>query len=172
MILVNNVSKLVSGHVLDCKKESVEAALQFYDKLLYLKWNPKKLQGNGVWELRRRPEHKAIKEVISYEGVNYAVLGYKEYDWVHHVKDFAYINYSILEWVQGADSFKNEYAHRNGLLGKVIEENADKTKEIEEASFAQEQDYIARQTKGEWRKVMEDLNSGKSLARSLASRGF
>ena len=172
MILVSRISNLVQGHLLDSNVKHVEDAIKFYDPLSYLKWNPKKLQGNGCWELRRRPAEKKVLEVVSYKGMDIQVLGYKEYDWVHCVKDFAYCNYNILTWMQEADSFKNDYARRNGLLGQVVESNADATQAQIDETLAKEEAYVTKQVKGEWGKVMQDLDSGVSLARALSKRGF
>lgn len=172
LILADKVSKLVTGHVLDSSVKGVESAIKFYDPLCYLKWNPDKVKGHGCWELRRRPAEKKVLEVVSYGGMDIQILGYKEYNWVHCIQDFAFCNYNIVNWMRDADLFKDEYAHRNGLLGAKLEQAENDQQAKVQAALAKEEAYVTKQVASEWGKVRSDLDSGVSLARALSSRGF
>lgn len=105
MITVGPVGKVVEGDVLDCNKANLERALKDYDHQLYLKWNPKKIKGHGCWELRRRPSYKTIKAILELDGKSYILIDYVEHDIVHHVKDMAFLDYRILEWVKDHDLY-------------------------------------------------------------------
>ena len=159
-IWVSPVGKLVEGHVLDCRRGPLEVALRRYDAQLYLKWNSKKLRGEGCWELRRKPEYKSVKETLMFQGKTYAVLEYKEYDTVNHVRDFAHLNYKILEWVKDplndtwqesykAKNFVNEFEYRNAKAQEKIDEQSDADRK-----------YNIKQHKREIAGLMDYLNSG------------
>lgn len=105
---------LITGTVFDCNRSTIEEAIKAYDPLLYLKWNPTKQYGMGVWELRRRPEQKSIKETICYCGINYHVLDYRELDVENHVFDLPVLGPYVVEKVKKADMWvRADYDHHN-----------------------------------------------------------
>src|ERR1044071_7768295 len=110
-IWVAPVGKIVTGNVLDCGKQALERKLREYDNQLYVKWNPKKLKGHGCWELRRRPELKSIKpgDVSVYAGNTIVFPKYHENGFDSHLKDFAFLNYSMVSWLQANDQWAKSY---------------------------------------------------------------
>lgn len=102
---VGPTGALVQGDVLDVNKHSLELKLKEFDPQLYLKWNPKKRRGMGIWELRRKPEKKTAIYVGEYSGIKLFNVDYLESDLVHHVKDLEYLDYSILNWLKKADTW-------------------------------------------------------------------
>ncbi len=96
----------IRGHVLDCNKKHFEAALQAYDPLLYVKWNPNKLQRWGCWEIRRKPEFLTCIDIVEYQGKIIQVTGPYENDLVHHVLDCAFLNYDQLRKLKEMDTFQ------------------------------------------------------------------
>lgn len=116
------LGRVVQGHVLDCNKQWIERALKQYDDQLYLKWNPYKTLdangkativppegeywqgfGAGCWELRRRPNSKTAVPKWELGDCILFDLDYVETDVENHIKDFPYLNYSILGWVKSND---------------------------------------------------------------------
>jgi hypothetical protein len=159
-IWVAPVGKLIEGHVLDCSKTKLTEALKRYDVQLYLKWNKRKLSGHGCWELRRRPEFKSVVESFELDGATYSRLEYREQDIVHHVKDFAFLNYKILEWVQDprndtwAQSYKakdwsKDYEYREAKYHEAVDEKSD-----------EERKYNIKQHRSELRSLMGYINAG------------
>lgn len=152
-------SRIICGHVLDVSRAPLLAALRSYDPHLYFKWNPKKRNGLGVWELRRKPEFKTIRETIIpdddripptqgdifyYKGMTISQPKYHE-TLENHVKDFEILGYHILEWVKKHDMW--EY----GFRGKDMLRTADYKEalflnKIDEDS-ASEREYNIRQHK-------------------------
>lgn len=118
----------IVGDILDVNKKQLERAIQDYDSQLYFKWNPQKQNGWGVWELRRRPALKSIKETIRYGGAVYQVIEYKEHDLEHHVWDLPVLNYSLLQRLKEADQFVmcNYEAGKAHRLSKHIVDMEDK----------------------------------------------
>jgi hypothetical protein len=80
VISVGPVGSVSIGHVLDCNKKAFEAALTAYDPLLYVKWNPKKMRGHGVWEIRRKPEFYSAVDVAELPDCFVVKLGLYEND--------------------------------------------------------------------------------------------
>lgn len=100
---VGSTGNLIKGDVLDVSKVHLEAALKAYDALLYIKWNPKKLNGRGCWEVRRRPEYKSVVLSEVYKGNTYSIIDYKELDLENHVIDLVYLSYEILTKIKKMD---------------------------------------------------------------------
>lgn len=97
---------LIRGHVLDCEKKGFDEALQFYDKLLYSKWNPAKYAGRGCWEIRRKPEFNTALDVCEWEGNLIFRVGPHESELVHHILDTQFLNYDILRYLKQQDTFQ------------------------------------------------------------------
>lgn len=104
-IQIGPTGQTVVGDVLDVNKDTLERLCKQVDSRLYIKWNPTKNNGYGLWELRIRPTHKSIIYKVSYQGNTYCILDYKENGFEHHVKDFQYLSYSILDWLRDADQW-------------------------------------------------------------------
>lgn len=172
MYQISRESNLIQGNVLDVGLSAISEAVKRYEPRLYFKWNPKKREYKGCWELRIKPTEKRIVETINSPVGVIHVLEAKEYNWVNHVKDFETLDYRILDWMFNNDGFRNEAAHKHNQLAQELEKNIDGTRESHEKAKDSEWNYVAKQTVSEWRKVKEDLNSGKSLARALSERGF
>lgn len=108
-IEVGATGNLIKGDIMDVRVESLERQVKHIDDQLYFRWNPRKLYGQGVWELRRRPAAKSIISKVMYRGETYCILDYKENDWEHHVWDLPRLDYSLLERLRDAD----QWAHSN-----------------------------------------------------------
>lgn len=103
---IGPVGKVAIGHVLDVNKRRFEKALRDYDPMLYVKWNPKKLHGHGVWEIRRKPEFLTAVDVAEV-GDDYIIkLDLYENDLVHHVLDCAFLNYDQIRKLQEMDTWR------------------------------------------------------------------
>lgn len=106
MIQVSNISKIVHGHVLDVKKDSLERSLKNYDKQLYLKWNPDKNKGHGLWEIRRIPNQKTAVPKTEFQGRVWFELEYVEDDFTNHILDVPYLNYGVLNKLYDMDTWR------------------------------------------------------------------
>lgn len=95
--------KIITGHVLDVAPAPLQRMLRDYDPLLYVKWNAHKRHGHGCWEIRRRPEQKAVVDVVEYKGMSFVRLEYDELDIISHVLDVPYLNYQVLEKLKSMD---------------------------------------------------------------------
>lgn len=113
MILVGPTGSVVRGDVLDVSKAGLEAALKAYDPQLYLKWNPKKLGGHGVWEVRRAPEEKSAIFHGEFNGGELYSIEEFEVDMIAHIMDVPYLNYSVVERLKSMDQWaKSGMRHR------------------------------------------------------------
>lgn len=104
-IFMGPCGNVIKGHVLDVNQKAFDETLQFYDRQLYTKWNPKKLQGHGCWEIRRKPEYLSALDVSEYEGNLIFKIGPKEFEHFHHVLDCAFLNYDALRKLQEIDTW-------------------------------------------------------------------
>lgn len=150
--------KIVTGSVLDCNKKHLERALKDYEPRLYLKWNPAKCSGIGCWELRIRPLTKTA--VPKWELGNSIVfdMQYVETFDVNHVKDFALLNYNILNWVQDHDAFK----HKDWVSALEDAEEKSYNKELDTAKS--DLKYALKHHKGAMGDLKEYARSGNNLA--------
>jgi hypothetical protein len=156
--------KLVIGHVLDCNKASLERELKFYDKQLYLKWNPKKRGGWGCWEVRRKPEYT----INIYQGkvgeYELYTVEHKELDIINHVLDLPYLSRNTLGKLKQMDTWNNKQ------WAKDLEYTEAKMREREEKKALDEMKYNIKQHKQEWRDfakfVSEGGNPGQVLAKA------
>lgn len=139
MIKIGPTGRTIQGTVYDCNKTSVEKAIQNYDALLYIKWNPTKNYGMGCWELRRRPEQKSIIDTVEYEGTKFHVIEYKELDIVNHVFDLPVLGYHILERLRKSDVWaKADYDGVNqGKLTRLLDR-------VEETRLKVREDYTKK----------------------------
>lgn len=173
--ITHGVSNLVSGHVLDVSKKPLESALRRYDPQLYLKWNPKKRKGLGIWELRRKPEMKSALagrsidtptkglvyvpgDIFDMGDYTISVPKYNENHTENHVKDFEYLTYDILAWVSKHDGWQY------GFRGKDLTHESDYREgkyldKIDDDAQA-ERSYMIKQHRTEFNDFREYVLSG------------
>lgn len=179
-IEVNSVSKIVQGHVLDVARGPLVAALRRYDPLLYIKWNPKKRSGLGLWELRRRPEFKSAQrgrlletphrgkvfipgDIFDLDEGTLIVPRYIENSFENHVKDFQRLDYGILNWVAKQDLWKFGYKGKNAMNEADYREGQYLTK-IEDDAEA-ERAYMIKQHRTQFNDYRQYILSGGNPAR-------
>jgi len=151
--------QVIKGHVLDVNVKAFEGTLQFYDPLLYVKWNPKKLQGWGCWEIRRKPAEKQPVEVVPYNDGCIIRIESKEYEDIHHVVDAAFLNYDVLRRLKEMDTWnKNHDIHNMDYINEKAREEI-KQKQKEDLK------YLFKENKGLFRQVKELVKSGHNPAR-------
>jgi len=155
---VSREGRLIQGHVLDVSRPALEAALRRYDPLLYIKWEPKKFRGRGVWELRRKPEEKKALYAGNFQGMDLYCLEYKETSIVNHVLDIGYLNYDILNRLKKMDMWA--ITDRGKDISKVVEYNEAKYLDKVEDEAFKEREYNIKQHKSLIRDFMEFTNSG------------
>jgi guanylate kinase len=159
----------IIGDVLDVSKKTLEAHIQHYDPQLYLKWNPTKNHGYGVWELRRRPEKKTIVERVMYKGNTYCVVDYQENNWEHHVKDLPQLNYSLLQWLKDADQWTMSNYDPDRILRlqrhlKHMDEAEQRKKDEQAAKARDDMMYKLKQDKAILNDFREKVVSGVNPA--------
>jgi len=175
-VQIKHESKLVQGHVLDCARAPLLAALRRYDPLLYFKWNPKKRAGAGIWELRRKPEFKSVRQsryldtpkgrvfvrgdVFEFEGMTISTPQYHETDLENHVKDFDRLTYGILAWVADHDLFQYGFKGKN-VMSEAEYREAKYEEKIDDDSYAEKQ-YMIKQHKTEFQDFREYILAGGS----------
>jgi hypothetical protein len=121
-ILIGPVGAISRGCVLDVNKKHLEKKLQEYDPQLYIKWNPRKLSGNGVWEIRRRPE-KSLVLMGEYQG--HKIYSYEEVEnnFENHVLDVGSLNYEVLTKIKKMDTWTLTNSEKGGTrVGKWIDD--------------------------------------------------
>ena len=106
--------KIIEGSVLDCRRGPIEAALKRYDSQLYLKWNPKKKDGQGCWEVRRRPTRMMavfegfIPDAEGKHTIALYVMEHVESAMVHHILDADVLDWRIPERIKEMDTWGNK----------------------------------------------------------------
>lgn len=182
MILISGASKTVSGHVLDVAKAPLLAALRRFDPQLYVKWNPKKLAGQGCWELRRAPELKSAREgrfldsptrgrvfipgdIFDMGDYTLCVPKPHETSMENHVKDFKYLTYDMLSWVSSHDLWSYGYRGKNAMQEAEYKEGQYLTR-VEEAAVA-ERTYMIKQHRTQFNDFRSYISSGGNPARLL-----
>lgn len=167
---------LIQGSVLDVARAPLLAALRRYDQQLYLKWNSKKREGRGLWELRRKPEFKSVRpgrmiesprgkvyipgDVFEFEGLTICVPKYHENHIENHVKDFDVLGYHILDWVASKDLWKFGYKGRDTMnQAEYLEAKYDE--KIDNDS-ADEKNYMIKQHRTQFNDFRNYINSGGS----------
>lgn len=150
--------RLSTGHVLDVNQKSFEETLQFYDKQLYTKWNPKKLGGWGCWEIRRKADTKSVAEIVQFQDMNILKIDYVDFNDIHHVLDCAFLNYDALNKLKSMDAFLNKDHWAHDLNNLDAREKAHETKVAAKAK--QEKIYEIRQHKAAMRHFMNLVRDG------------
>lgn len=172
-VKVARESNTIKGHVLDVAARPLLAALRRYDPQLYIRWAPKKRGGRGVWELRRKPEFKTIKEAIPSDryGIpdrpgdihslgSFSIVEpkYHETDVENHVKDFEVLGYHMVDWVAKHDGWN--YGFRGKNLTSEADYNEAKYLEKIDAKSDEDRQYALKQYKSEIRWFKDYVLSG------------
>ncbi len=156
---IGPTGNVVTGHVLDVSKEYLLEKLRDYDPLLYVKWNPKKNAGNGLWELRRRPEKKSAVLKTECKGFKLYELEYVEIGLVNHVLDTQFLTYDVLNRLREMDTWnKDHWIHD-------IDYHEAKAAEKIESEAKKELAYNVKQHKREFNDFREYVLSGHNPAR-------
>lgn len=159
---------VITGHVLDCAVGPLEKALRDHDAQLYVKWNPRKLHGWGVWEVRRRPESKSVREedIVVWKGNTFVFPKYHEVSIVNHVVDVPYLNYSVVSKVKGMDTWaKEQFGYKGKNFAREVEYLEAKYDESVDEKSMLERDYNLKQMRSEIRDLKEFVLSGGNPAR-------
>lgn len=167
---------LITGSVLDVNRKELERKMQQYDSQLYLKWNPQRQQGQGVWEVRRRPEKKSITKVHYFGGNTYVELDYKENDFENLIWRVETLNYQILDRLKETDVWAqvNYDPEHHSRLTKALRDG-DHNREAKEdkglRDARKEAIYKLNQDKSILRDFQEKINSGVNPALLMAFWG-
>jgi hypothetical protein len=162
--IVSNIGSIIEGHVLDVNKKHLESALKNYDNQLYLKWNPKKKNGFGMWEVRRRPNAKTAVYKTDLGKSKIFELEYVEIDFVHHVLDVDYLNYNVLTRIKEMDAWNSPD------LIKDQDYAAEKKIIAEENSVSDELRYLIKQNRKYFGELQEAVRSGYNPAWFFGNR--
>lgn len=158
MITVAPTGRLITGDILDVNRRALEMRIKDYDSQAYLVWNPEKCKGWGCWELRRKPSEKTALHVGTLQGAHFYELDYLETNQVNHLKDWAFLNYSVLGWMKTFDQ-----AGVKSFADKVEAEEAAAVAERRQKADA-EMRYHSKQYKNQIRGFRELVLSGKNPA--------
>ena len=157
-IFMSPTGNIIRGHVLDCSVGPLVERLRDLDSQLYVVWNPKKLRGWGLWEIRRHPNMKTVKEVLPYGGNTYVVVDYIENDFENHILDVPYLNYNVISRLKEMDTWT---VSRDGeTFNREMDYRASRRKATEEASALGERRYALKQNKTLIRDLMDYTLSG------------
>lgn len=157
-ISLGPTGNIIQGHVLDCSKVPLERKLRELDSQLYIKWNPRKLKGYGVWEIRRRPELKTAKDFAIYKGDCYTLVDYVENDFENHILDVPFLNYGVITKLHSMDTWS---VSRNGeVFGDVMESRAKSAQEKIDENAKSERRYELKQQRNMIRDLMNYTLSG------------
>lgn len=152
---MKNLGRTVKGSVFDCNPKRIERALKAYDPLLYVRWNSEKNEGNGCWEVRRRPEYKTLVDFgVDLDGRPVYSMEYKELDIVNHVLDTKVLNDSVLERIYQMDAWRFED------YGKELDQRMDDYKVKAEAKKWEEIRHAIKQDRKYWKQYQELVQSG------------
>ena len=132
------VGRLAKGHVLDVNPRAFLRALQAYDKQLYIEWNPKKLKGNGCYEIRRKPEFNSALDIVELDGINIVKIGPYENSLVHHVMDCAFLNYDQIRKLKEMDTW--QYGNATQYQDLVERKTRDRQEADKEAGMRRRRD--------------------------------
>lgn len=160
---------LIQGDVLDVNKKHLEEAMQAYDPLLYITWNPKKRFGWGMWEIRRLPEKKSLVYRGSLGESKVFELAYVEKGVENHVKDIPLLTYELVSWLQRNDLWKDinfEASHQERVTRWIdnLEKHEEKAKADNIAKKRAEAVYRMAQERSALRDFKTAINSGTNPA--------
>lgn len=131
--------RVVQGSVLDINKEYFCEKLKQYDKRLYLKWNPNKRGGRGIWEIRITPTKKTRIEHGEFQGAQLGTLEYVESDLIHHVLDVPILGMHVFNKLREMDAWENknliaegDYEAERRLIKQELQQDEDRLHMIRE----------------------------------------
>lgn len=150
--------KLIQFNTADCDKNALERSLKFYDRQLYLKWNPKKRSGWGMWEVRRRPNELTALYEGAVPGGELFRLEYSELDIVNHILDVPVLTYDVLGKIKSMDTWTS----KNWVATQDYE--ARRAKDLEDRRAREELKYNIKQFKREWRELAIAVQQGMNPA--------
>jgi len=153
--------KLITGSVFDGNKARIERALKFYDPQLYIKWNPKKRRGWGMWEVRRKPDFLTSVYQGSFNGVGYHTAEYKESDIIHHVLDVPVLTDSLVGKIKSMDTWQTKRWQDH------MEYEGAKYQERIEQGAREELRYEIKQHRREWKELAAAVREGVPLGHFL-----
>jgi hypothetical protein len=149
---------IVQGHILDSARAPLERKMKEIDPLLYFKWNPKKLKRWGLWEIRRRPEEKCVKDIAKVGETHYLLIDSVENNFENHIMDVPFLNYEIIEKLKKMDTWQHSYRGQNFLSD--MDSRAESHKERTEEKIKSERKYELKQQKTAIRDLMNYTLSG------------
>lgn len=162
-IWINPTGQVIRGHVLDCSVDPLVERLRDYDPQLYVKWNSKKLRGWGLWEVRRRPNLKVVKETVVAGGNTYNVIDYVENNFENHIMDVPFLNYQILERLKQMDTWAVS-THGKDFVS-TMESREESYKEKVKEKALSERRYEIKQHMSQVRDLMDYTLSGGDPSR-------
>lgn len=160
----NGIGKVVKGHVLDVNVKTIERQLQNYDKQLYIIWNPAKNSGNGIWEVRRRPNEKFAVYWSTVGETDFFKLEYVELDLVNHVLDVPRLDYRLPEKIKAMDA----WVHKD--YGKYLDDAADNEERKARKRENEEFRYKLKQERQHIQAFKEFVRSGYNPAYFLSQK--
>lgn len=160
------VGKISKGHVLDVAVKPFERALKDQDHRLYVRWNPKKLRGEGCWEIRIRPLLKSALYAGSYNGHDILMVDYHEFDDIHHVLDCAFLNYDQIRKLKKMDTNNSDH-----WVHDIEYKEHQRTNEIAAKALA-ERKYNLKQNKAAIREIYERARSGENIHRIIGETSW
>lgn len=163
------VGRLIRGHVLDVSLKPFLRALKDYDKQLYVEWNPKKLKGEGCWEIRRLPTKKRAMYQGSHNGAKYYKLMFVEQGNMSHILDAAFLNYDILRKLQEIDTFRLVERSGYGSLDALLDAKQKEATARQTSAAADRLKYAIKSNKSAMRDFYEMVKSGVNPAEVLTS---
>lgn len=155
--------KLITGHILDCDKDSLERELKFYDAQLYLRWNTKKRKGYGQWEVRRKPDQTTNVFQGMVGSAKLFTVEYREIDIVNHVLDLPYLSRNTLGKLKQMDTWG-----KVGNFAKNLEYEEATHRQKEEKAALQDLKYNVKQYKKEWRDFAQFVSQGGNPGQVLS----
>jgi hypothetical protein len=161
-IEVGPTGQTIEGHLLDVNVKAFNEALRAYDPLLYTKWNPRKLNGWGCWEIRRKPTYKRIVDYTISKKLAIFKLEYVENEVINHVLDCAFLNYDAIRKLKEMDTWnKNHWIHD-------LEYREAKQRERLEEDAREALKYNLKQIKSATRELKNLVASGQNLDRIMS----
>lgn len=157
-IVLGPSGNIIRGHVLDCSKVPLERKLRELDSQLYVAWNPRKLKGYGVWEIRRRPEYKTVKDFAVYKGDCYTLVDYVENDIENHILDVPFLNYGVITKLQSMDTWS--VSRNSEVFGREMESRAASAQQKIDERAKSERRYELKQQRSMIRDLMDYTLSG------------
>lgn len=162
---VGPTGNLVKGSILDVSVNTLERLMKHIDPQLYIKWNPTRNKGMGVWELRRLPNTKSIKYSTTVDNNTIHFIDYVEYDVENHIWDMPVLGYDQLDRLRAADTwavinFEANKLHRVHQFTQQADDNFYNRRQEEKDKARSEMLYNLMQDKKAFRGLQDAVASG------------